>query len=166
MNNIILTGNLVSGLNDGTGRATYGQLQSGSYYNNAVAVNMGYKGQDGNWVDRAEFFNIRAYGRVADNFANNYDKGQGILIQGSMRAEAWEKDGKKGINYYVQVDRVERSDRRKPDSGQQTQSMNQTQSVGQPMGQAQFAGQAQPVGQAQPATAEDFAPFEGMDTFV
>ena len=186
MNNIILTGNLTQDINDSNSRASYGTMQSGrTFYNNGIAVNAGYYDKNNTWVDRTYFFNIRAYAGVADNFAKNFFKGDGILVQGEMVAEPYENEGKKGVNYYVLVNRVERSSRKNPHTQDNGMGQPVAQSVSQynqsqaPQGYANgFIGQTQNVqppvqnvaqNVAQPATpnvaqntVEDFAQFDDM----
>lgn len=114
MNNINLTGRITMDVNnppESYKGELYGQTPGGrSFYNNSLAVNMGYKSKEsGEWVDRTEFFNIRAYAGTADYLKNNVSAGEKILVEGSLRTEEWTtQDGKKGRRYYIAVHSVEK----------------------------------------------------------
>lgn len=95
----------------------YGQTQNGrTFFNNFLAVDMGYKSKDtGEWVNRTEFFNIRAYAGTADYLHKHIKKGEKILVTGSLRTEEWEtQDGKKAKRNYIVVNSVEKFVKNQP----------------------------------------------------
>lgn len=114
MNLINLTGRLTMDSEskpEGFKGELYGQTQNGrSFYNNTLAVDMGYKNKEtGEWIKKAEFFNIRAYAGTADFLYNYIKKGEKILITGSLRTEEWENpEGKKVKRNYILVNSVEK----------------------------------------------------------
>lgn len=112
MNNITLTGRITMDEgNQPENFKIYGQTQNGrSFYNNSLAVDMGYKSKDtGEWVNRTEFFNIRAYAGTADFFNKYIKKGEKILITGALRTEEWEtQENKKAKRYFIVVNSVEK----------------------------------------------------------
>lgn len=114
MNTINLTGRLVMDAENHPETykgQIYGQTQSGrSFYNNSIAVDMGYKNKEtGEWVNRTEFFNIRAYAGTADYLYKYIKKGEKILVVGSLRSEEWEtKEGNKAKRNFIVVNSVEK----------------------------------------------------------
>lgn len=51
------------------------------------------RGKDG--TDRTEWHNIVLWGRAAESYQTLLLKGTQVLVQGSLRTRAWEKDGQK-----------------------------------------------------------------------
>lgn len=60
-----------------------------------IASNSRFKNSDGEWVDRANYFTIVQFGNRAKASAQHLHKGRGIVVDGVMRHETWEKDGQK-----------------------------------------------------------------------
>lgn len=60
----------------------------------SVAVNETQKkGED--WTDYANFFNVTAWGKTAENCAKYLKKGSQVAIEGHLHQDRWEKDGVK-----------------------------------------------------------------------
>lgn len=57
-----------------------------------VAVNSREKDSDGDWVDRADFFDVTVWGKTAENCAEYLEKGKKVGIVGRLRYETWEND--------------------------------------------------------------------------
>lgn len=55
-----------------------------------VAVNMGYKDKSGEWVNETQWFNVTAWGKLADK-AQRMQKGQPVFIRGEMRSRKSEE---------------------------------------------------------------------------
>jgi single-strand DNA-binding protein len=67
------------------------------------------RGRDkgGNSVDRgADFIRVVMWGQTALNVAKYLDKGSRIALEGRVRGEFWEKDGRKSLSIEVVADRV------------------------------------------------------------
>jgi single-strand DNA-binding protein len=60
-----------------------------------LAVNDRRKNQAGEWVEETTFVDVTLWGRTAENVAQYLRKGAGILIEGRLKYESWEKDGQK-----------------------------------------------------------------------
>jgi single-strand DNA-binding protein len=88
VNNYICTGNLTR---DPELRAT----PSGtSVAKLRIAVNGRRKdGQTGEWVDKANFFDVTVWGKSGENAAKYLSKGRLVLIKGRLDWQSWEKDG-------------------------------------------------------------------------
>ena len=59
-----------------------------------VAYNRRYKDQNGEWKEESHFFDVKAYGRFAEDWGTRFSKGYMVLIEGRLAQEKWEKDGK------------------------------------------------------------------------
>jgi len=62
----------------------------------SIAVNKRKKGKDGEYEDSTSFFDVQAYGTLAENLANSVTKGNRIVVTGEIEQRSWEdKDGNK-----------------------------------------------------------------------
>ena len=69
-----------------------------------VAVNnRGKKG--GEWVDEPCFIDCTIWGQQADYVSSYASKGDPIYVQGTLRMNQWEKDGKKVTKHVLSVDK-------------------------------------------------------------
>lgn len=70
-------------------------LQSGTTAADlSIAVNESQKKGD-EWTDYANFFNVTAWGKTADNCGKYLTKGRQIVVEGRLHQDRWEKDGVK-----------------------------------------------------------------------
>ncbi|MDG2182372.1 MAG: single-stranded DNA-binding protein, partial [Mariniblastus sp.] len=60
---------------------------------NALAVNEKVKKND-QWVDEVSFFDVTLWGRTAEVAGEYLSKGSSVLIEGRLKQERWEQDGK------------------------------------------------------------------------
>lgn len=67
-------------LNNGQAAAKFG-----------LAVDNGYK-KDGEWVKKVSFFEIIAYGTLAENVANTLKKGYRTTVVGKLQQRSWENE--------------------------------------------------------------------------
>ena len=58
-----------------------------------VAVNRSRKDGD-RWVDEANFFDVVLWGKQAEALSQYLVKGKQICVQGELKQERWEKDGR------------------------------------------------------------------------
>ena len=59
-----------------------------------VAVNSHRKDQSGNWVDKANYFDVTVWGAQGENCANYLNKGRPVAVEGRLDWSEWEaKDG-------------------------------------------------------------------------
>lgn len=93
-NRVILVGNL-------TRDVDVKYLQSGSAVTEiGLAVNDRVK-RNNEWVDETTFVDITLWGRTAEIASEYLSKGSSVLIEGRLKLDSWEKDGKK--NYKLRV---------------------------------------------------------------
>lgn len=89
-NKVTLIGNLgndaqIKTLDSGTKIAEFSLATSESYRD---------KSGSGDWQQKTEWHNIKAWGKLADR-AEKLAKGATILLEGKVTTETWEKDGQK-----------------------------------------------------------------------
>jgi single-strand DNA-binding protein len=59
-----------------------------------VAVNSRRKDQSGNWVDKANYFDVTVWGAQGENCASYLNKGRPVAVEGRLDWSEWEaKDG-------------------------------------------------------------------------
>ena len=100
-NKVILAGNLtrdpeLSYLPSNTAVADFG-----------LAVNRKWKSKDGQQKEETCFVDCRAFGRQAEVIQKHLGKGRPILVEGRLKFESWEKDGRKNSKIRVIVERFE-----------------------------------------------------------
>jgi single-strand DNA-binding protein len=94
-NRVILLGNVTRDL-----EIKY--LQSGMAVTEVgLAVNDRRKDQSGQWVEETTFVDVTLWGRTAEIAGEYLSKGSPVLIEGRLKLDSWEKDGKK--NYKLRV---------------------------------------------------------------
>lgn len=62
-----------------------------------IAVNKNYQDKEsGEWISDADFFNVTAWYKLAENCAESLTKGDRVLVAGRLSQDNWEdKDGQK-----------------------------------------------------------------------
>ena len=66
-----------------------------------LAVNDRRKNASGEWVDETTFVDVTLWGRTAEIACEYLNKGSPVFIEGRLKLDTWEKDGKK--NYKLRV---------------------------------------------------------------
>lgn len=67
--------------------------------------------------DKADFFNLVAWEKQAE-FCHKYlKKGSGVIIEGRLETDSYEKDGVKHYSTNIQVERIEFAGRKKDSEG-------------------------------------------------
>lgn len=72
-----------------------------------LAVNERRKTQTGEWVDDPVFVDVTMWGRTAEVASEYLSKGSPLLIEGRLKLDTWEKDGKKNSKLKVTADRMQ-----------------------------------------------------------
>lgn len=100
-NRVILVGNL-------TRDVELKYLQSGMAVTElGLAVNDRRKTQSGEWVDETVFVDISLFGRTAEVAGEYLQKGSPVLIEGRLKYDTWEKEGKKHSKLRVVGERMQ-----------------------------------------------------------
>lgn len=101
MNRVFLVGNL-------TRDPEVRYLQSGqAVAEMRLAVTSRYKTQSGEDKEDTVYVDVNVWGRTAENCAQYLSKGSPALVEGRLKLDQWEKDGKKNSKLFVVADRVQ-----------------------------------------------------------
>lgn len=60
-----------------------------------LAVNNRRKNAQGEWVEETTFVDVTLWGRTAEVASEYLSKGSSVLIEGRLKLDTWEKEGKK-----------------------------------------------------------------------
>jgi single-strand DNA-binding protein len=66
-----------------------------------LAVNDRRKGPAGDWIEETTFVDVTLWGRTAEIATEYLNKGAPVLIEGRLKLDTWEKDGKKNSKLRV-----------------------------------------------------------------
>lgn len=100
-NRVVLVGNLTR---DPELRFTPGNTAVSEI---GLAVNDRRKSASGEWVEETTFVDVTLWGRTAE-VANEYlSKGSSVLIEGRLKLDTWEKEGKKHSKLRVVAERMQ-----------------------------------------------------------
>ncbi len=72
-----------------------------------LAVNDRRKNASGEWVEETTFVDVTLWGRTAEVAGEYVTKGSPLLIEGRLKLDTWEKDGKKNSKLRVVCDRMQ-----------------------------------------------------------
>lgn len=72
-----------------------------------LAVNDRRKTATGEWVEETTFVDVTLWGRTAEIAGEYVTKGSPLLIEGRLKLDTWEKDGKKNSKLRVVCDRMQ-----------------------------------------------------------
>jgi len=100
-NRVILIGNL-------TRDPELKYLQSGMAVSEiGLAVNDRRKGQNGEWIEETTFVDVTLWGRTAEVVNEYVTKGSPLFVEGRLKLDSWEKDGKKNSKLRVVGEKVQ-----------------------------------------------------------
>lgn len=71
----------------------------------SVAVNRSIKNGD-EWYEASNFFDVSLFGKSAESLKPYLLKGQQIAVQGYLKQDRWEKDGKNFSKVYIIADTI------------------------------------------------------------
>jgi single-strand DNA-binding protein len=72
-----------------------------------LAVNDRRKNAQGEWVDETTFVDVTLWGRTAEVASEYLTKGAPLLIEGRLKLDTWEKEGKKQSKLRVVGERMQ-----------------------------------------------------------
>ncbi|PLS84635.1 MAG: hypothetical protein CYG60_16895, partial [Actinobacteria bacterium] len=141
-NHVTLMGNI-------TRDPELGFTQAGRpYVQIGLAVNESWKDAQGNKQERVHFFDVTAWGSLAETIANYKKKGDPILIDGKLQYRQWDaQDGSKRSKVDVVANSVQFLPRGGGDNGQTQQRPQRPQRQQQRPQRQQQQQQRQPVPQ-------------------
>jgi single-strand DNA-binding protein len=100
-NRVILVGNLTRDVEikytqSGTAVAEIG-----------LAINDRRKSQSGEWIEETTFVDVTMWGRTAEVASEYLSKGSPVLIEGRLKLDTWETDGKRRQKLKVVGERMQ-----------------------------------------------------------
>ncbi len=126
-----------------------------------LAVNDRRKTPSGEWVEETTFVDVTLWGRTAEVAGEYVTKGAPLLIEGRLKLDTWEKDGKKNSKLRVVGEKMQLLGSRGdgPRGGGQSRS-----SGGRPAAREEEYGQNEPDYTGEPqggsgVAADDDIPF-------
>jgi single-strand DNA-binding protein len=137
-----------------------------------MATDEGYKDKSGQWVDKAEWHNVVAWGSQAEYVSNYLAKGALILVEGRLQTRKWQdKDGQDRYTTEIVANRIQGLERRGGEDRQgaaQGAPEGSEQRGGGPRGGGQRGGGGRQTPQQGPEPEEDLGPAfpseaSGMD---
>ncbi len=72
-----------------------------------MAINDRRKTASGEWVEETTFVDVTLWGRTAEVATEYLNKGSNVLIEGRLKLDTWEKDGKKNYKLRVVGDKMQ-----------------------------------------------------------
>lgn len=105
LNHVVLIGRLTQDL--GNDERSFGYVGNGQARANvSIAVNRSKKSGD-EYVDEVSYFNVTIWGKTAENLKPYLTKGKQICVEGHLKQDRWEKDGKKESRISIVADNVQ-----------------------------------------------------------
>lgn len=127
LNHVAIIGRLTRDL--GTDERSFAYTQGGTARANvSIAVNRSKKGSDGSWSDEVSYFDVTIWGKAAENLKPYLKKGTQIGVDGYLKQDRWEKDGKSNSRVTIVANSVQLLGGKPEGQGGQPQG----QSYGQP----------------------------------
>ena len=115
LNHVVVFGHITQDV--GTDERSFGYVGNGQAKANiSIAVNNSKK-QGDQWVDDVNFFVFTLWGKPAENLKPYLKKGQGVIIEGHLKQDRWEKDGQKRSAISLIADHIELVGGNKNESG-------------------------------------------------
>jgi single-strand DNA-binding protein len=71
-----------------------------------LAINDRRKSASGEWIEETTFVDVTLWGRTAEIAGEYVTKGSPLLVEGRLKLDTWEKDGKKNSKLRVVGDRM------------------------------------------------------------
>ena len=104
LNRITIIGRLTQDL--GSDERSFGYVGNGQARANiSIAVNRSKKkGEE--WIDEVSYFNVTIWGKTAENLKPYLTKGKQICVEGYLKQDRFEKDGKKESRISIVSDNV------------------------------------------------------------
>jgi single-strand DNA-binding protein len=119
----------------------------------SIAVNRFFKNRKNEDVNEASFFEVEAYGKMAEYCGEKAKKGRGVRVVGRLKQDTWkDENGKSASKVYVVAEHIEY----KPMKKVEAEEAAKTQDATSP---EKTEAQAEPQTEAQPVPVETEAVF-------
>ena len=101
LNQIIVSGNITHDI----GERDIQKVGETTKLTVSIAINKSVK-SNGEWKNKAMFFDVVLWGRLADNLKPYLVKGKSIAVVGTLDQDRWEKEGQKKSKDYITASEV------------------------------------------------------------
>lgn len=101
LNNVFITGNVVHDIEE----KNVAKIGETTKLTITIANNKSVK-SNGEWKNKANFFTVVLWGKLADNLIPYLNKGKSVAIVGTLDQDTWEKDGQKKSKDYITASEV------------------------------------------------------------
>ena len=101
LNNVIISGNVVHDI----GERDVMKVGETTKLTITIASNKSVK-SNGEWKNKASFFDVVLWGKLADNLKPYLVKGKGVAVVGTLDQDRWEKDGQKKVKEYITASEI------------------------------------------------------------
>ena len=119
----------------------------------SIAVNRFFKNRKNEDVNEASFFEVEAYGKMAEYCGEKAKKGRGVRVVGRLKQDTWkDENGKSASKVYVVAEHIEY----KPMKKNEAEEAAKTQDATPP---EKTEAQTEPQTEAQPVPVEAEAVF-------
>ena len=120
-----------------------------------IAVNEGYRGKDGNWINKASWFNLICFAEYRQERISRLHKGDTVHIRGRLSQRQYQdKEGRSRFAIEVVVEEIEKIERDPSrQAAQQAAQSGFVQPQAQPRGNPGYAPSQPPAPAPQPAPA-------------
>lgn len=103
INDLVIIGRLTRNISG----SDFGYTTGGTArLNLSIAVNRSEK-RNGQWVDKASFFDVTVWGKTVENIKPYLHKGKQIAVDGYLDQQRWVKDGKNFSKVVIVADSVQ-----------------------------------------------------------
>jgi single-strand DNA-binding protein len=72
-----------------------------------MAMNSKRKDNSGKWIEEVTYVDVTLWGRTAEIASEYLNKGAPVMIEGHLKLDSWEKDGKKNYKLKVVADSMQ-----------------------------------------------------------
>ncbi|MCC5848873.1 MAG: single-stranded DNA-binding protein [Verrucomicrobia bacterium] len=72
-----------------------------------IGISESYRKESGEWENRMHFVDVVVWGKQAELVEKSFKKGDGILVEGSLQFDSWEKDGQRRSRLRVKGQRIQ-----------------------------------------------------------
>ena len=108
----------------------------------AIAVNKSVKDKAGNWTQQTSFFDCDYFGEWASKSIPELTKGREVLVEGELKQDRWDKDGKAFSAVKIKASKVRLL--RRPGEGKNANNANSASNQHNTQSNANYSNSQEP----------------------
>lgn len=126
----------------------------------SVGVNRFYKNRNNEDVDEVSFFDVEAYGKMAEYNVEKAVKGRGIRVVGRLKQDTWkDSNGKTASRIFVVAEHIEYKPVKKVDTSEEEKAQTPVQAEQPPAEEQAPQSELQQEAQKEPVPVTEEAVF-------